>query len=141
MLCRVDLVITGVSGEHIASIIRVAKMGKLGSTLAFLVTAKVSSSLILFTLMMEAILSPETSVLTRATRYHILEDGIHQSHRRENLKSYVPAILCDNFHGFSHDHILPNPFQFSMLSSGKCSCSTPITHCRFLQNPLQFYFL
>jgi hypothetical protein len=36
-----------------------------------LVTANVPSSLTLFTLMMEAILSSETSVLTSTTRYHV----------------------------------------------------------------------
>jgi hypothetical protein len=41
------------------------------------VTANVvPSSPILFTLMMEAIRSTETSILTRATRLHIPEDGI-----------------------------------------------------------------
>jgi hypothetical protein len=29
------------------------------------------------------------SVLTRATRRHITEDGILYSHPRENLKSYI----------------------------------------------------
>jgi hypothetical protein len=42
---------------------------------------------ILFTLMME-IRSSETSVLTRATRRHIPENGVLRSHRRENLKWY-----------------------------------------------------
>jgi hypothetical protein len=45
----------------------------------------VSSSLILFTLMM---ISSEMSVLTRATQRHIPEDGILLSHCRKNLKSY-----------------------------------------------------
>jgi hypothetical protein len=41
------------------------------------------------TLMMEAIRSSETSVLTRATWRNIPEEGIHHSHRRDNLKSYI----------------------------------------------------
>jgi hypothetical protein len=42
------------------------------------------------TLMMEALGSSETLVLTRATRRNIPEDGILHSHCRENLKSYIP---------------------------------------------------
>jgi hypothetical protein len=54
-----------------------------------LVTANViPSSPILFTLMMEALSSSETSVLTSATWRNITIDGILHSHRRENLKSY-----------------------------------------------------
>jgi hypothetical protein len=45
--------------------------------------------LILVTLMMVLIRSSETSVLTRATRHYIPEDGILHSLRCENLKSYI----------------------------------------------------
>jgi hypothetical protein len=49
-----------------------------------LVTVNVfSSSLIIFTLMMEMLHSLEMSVITRATRRNIQEYGILYSHRRE----------------------------------------------------------
>jgi hypothetical protein len=59
----------------ITSIIRVTRNGELGKTLE--VTANVvASSSILYTLMMEAIRSSETWVLTRAWRRHTPEEGI-----------------------------------------------------------------
>jgi hypothetical protein len=99
---RVALVRTDVSDNRVAFFIRKKRISNLWknvssnysvflrSVLRFLVIVNVvPSSLILFTLMMEAISSPETSVLTRASRLHTREDGIPHSHRRENLKSVI----------------------------------------------------
>jgi hypothetical protein len=78
MLRRVALVRTDIPEERSASIIRVTRIGELGTTNLykirrsvhrFLVTANfVPSSPILVTLMMEARRSSGKSVLTRATR-------------------------------------------------------------------------
>jgi hypothetical protein len=67
------------SEKRIASIIRVERTGELGTILA--VTSdrsKMGRSAILVTLMMEAILSSKTSVLTSATWCNIQDEGILQ---------------------------------------------------------------
>jgi hypothetical protein len=83
MLCHEAVVRTDVTEELSASIIRVTRIDELRKTLAatsnilflhserrLLITANVvPSSPILVTLMMEALSSSETSVLTRATRH------------------------------------------------------------------------
>jgi hypothetical protein len=93
MLCRVAFIRTDVSEQ----LLRVFQL---------LVTANfVPSSLILSTLIMDEIRSFETSLVSRATRRHIPEDGILHSHRREGLTSYRvennPANksrVCDQVH-------------------------------------------
>jgi hypothetical protein len=67
LLRRVALVRTDVSEEPGASFIRVPKIGELGRTQA-----------------------ATSNLLTRATRRNNPEDTILHSHRRENLKSYIP---------------------------------------------------
>jgi hypothetical protein len=87
----VALVRNDVSEQRIASIVMVERFSGLGIAVArkllvppklrqLLVTANVvPSSLILFTLILEEIRSSQRSVITRATRRQISEDGIHQT--------------------------------------------------------------
>jgi hypothetical protein len=88
MLRPVALVRTDVSEELSASIIRVTGIGELG--MAYIVPR----SLILVTLMTEALSSSEMFVLTRrATWRNILGDAILHSHDCKNLKSYTKKFL------------------------------------------------
>jgi hypothetical protein len=83
MLRRVALVRTDASEELSASIIIMTRIGEVQRTAKF-----VPSSPILVTMMMEALSSSETLILTRIRGRNIPEDDILHSHRRKNLKSY-----------------------------------------------------
>jgi hypothetical protein len=86
----VDLVRTDISADRIASIIReerISELVLLCSVLQLLVTTNVGpTSLTLYNLMMEATLSSESLVVTRAAQLYIPEDILH-SHRREHHTS------------------------------------------------------
>jgi hypothetical protein len=110
ILRRVALVRTDGSEELSAYIIRVTRICErnnvsrnyqpthdfvfLRSVRRLLVTANITpSSLLLVILIMEALRPFETFFLTRPTRLNNPEDAILHSHRRENLKSYMPLSV------------------------------------------------
>jgi hypothetical protein len=93
MLRSVALLRTDVSQERISCIIVATRVGEPGTTFA-VNSNVVPISPILFILVIVAIRISETSVLKRATRYHIAEYGSLHSCRRENLKYYnFPKVI------------------------------------------------
>jgi hypothetical protein len=81
--------------------------------LQLLAIANVPSSLILFTLMMEATWYSETSVFTRATQHHIPGDDIlHTPVKTSNLitSHFIQHPSTSPYHSSFHIHINKNAF-------------------------------
>jgi hypothetical protein len=86
MLRRVALVKTDVSEEPSASIIRVTRIGEVGTTLA-LTSKPTTSANIISDIFPDRLKYAE--IFIQYSSKNIPEDGILFNHRRENLKYYI----------------------------------------------------
>jgi hypothetical protein len=107
MLCRVALVRTDAWEAQVPPKRRFLQepRGVTSQKTPFL--SVVPSSLILVTLMKEALHSTDTSVRTKATRHNIPENAILHSHRHENLKFYVAFTDCKKDFAIMKKNYLP----------------------------------
>jgi hypothetical protein len=102
MLCSVDLVETDVSEELSASIIRVTRIGELGTLAVTTNRRKLRSS-------------PETSVLTRATRRNIPAECVPTADNLGLLDRSRSTFHSSSSSNYLHE-TAQNPFQTNYFS-------------------------
>jgi hypothetical protein len=88
MYRRLALVRSDISEKSIACIIRVKTISEPVTVASVLIQLVFIRSVLQLLLLLTLFLA-STSVLTRATRRHVPQNGILHDHRRENLKSYT----------------------------------------------------
>jgi hypothetical protein len=99
---------------------RISELGTTLVVLQLLVTDYVvPSALILSTVMIEAIVPYEMSVLTRATRRQMPEGGIIHSHRHEILISYkwIFALFADEHNIVQREMIFKHRIKKILLNT------------------------